>query len=270
MNPFKLKYFLLLLPLVAGSLYSFGQLRGFDNLTHFDDRKLHFGFYLGINTMDYRLSSYKSIYENPVITQQQALNNQNFSEGRLAQVYQGKPSFAAEVYQILPGFTVGGVVNFRLGRDFDLRFTPGMSLGSRHFTYFIPIDPTVYSITRQAEKTYLSTASYYVDLPVGLRYKGFRHRNLRPFIYSGFAYRPDLANKKISESVVHLKKNGGYAEIGLGLDSYLEYFRFTAEFRFSYGLNNLIRHDITDPIPYYGYIFKELNSNLFTLIFYFE
>ena len=49
-----------------------------------------------------------------------------------------------------------------------------------------------------------------------------------------------------------------------------EYFRFTAEFRFSYGLNNLIRHDITNPLPYYGYIFKELNSNLFTLIFYFE
>jgi hypothetical protein len=86
------------------------------------------------------------------------------------------------------------------------------------------------------------------------------------------ALRQDLENKRITESVVHLKKNGGYAEIGLGLDSYLEYFRFTAEFRFSYGLNNLIRHDTDQEkqVPYYGFIFKELNSNIFTLIFYFE
>ena len=270
---FKLRYLLLILPLVSGTFHAFGQKKGFDNLIFFDDRRLHFGFYLGLNTMDYRLSSYKSVYENPVFSQQQALNNPAFNAGQLAKVYKGLSSFPVEVYQILPGFTVGGVINYRLGRDFDFRFTPGMSLGSRHFTYFppiIPIEPSVYNSTGQSEKAYLSTASYYVDIPVGIRYKGFRHRNLRPYIYSGFAYRPDLANKKISESVVHLKKNGGYAEIGLGLDSYLEYFRFTAEFRFSYGLNNLIRHDVTEPIPYYGYIFKELNSNIFTLIFYFE
>ena len=89
-------------------------------------------------------------------------------------------------------------------------------------------------------------------------------------VYSGLAYRIDLENKRISESVVHLNKTGSYAEVALGLDSYLEYFRFTAEFRFSYGLTNLIRHDTTAPLPIYGYIFKELNSNIFTLIFYFE
>ena len=164
---------------------------------------------------------------------------------------------------------MGGVINVRLGRDFDLRFTPGMSLGNRHFTYFNKIDPSVYQ--GQDSTTYLSTPSAYVDIPFGIRYKGFRHRNLRPYIYTGVALRQDLENKRISESVVHLNKSGSFAEVGLGLDSYLEYFRFTAEFRFSYGFKNLIRHD-TGPenIPYYGYIFKELNSNLFTLIFYFE
>ncbi len=272
LNFFKLRNIILLLPLLCSTFHALGQKKGFDNLSWFDDRKLHFGFYLGLNTMDYRLSSFKSVYDNPVV-QQQMVSNPAFSPAQLQQIYKGKSTFGAEVYQIMPGFTVGGVINLRLGRDFDLRFTPGMSLGSRHFTY-IPvkdfIDPSVYNSTGQNESTYLSTASYYVDLPLGIRYKGFRHRNLRPYIYSGFAYRPDLANKKISESVVHLKKNGGYAEIGFGLDSYLEYFRFTAEFRFSYGLNNLIRHDVTDPIPYYGYIFKELYSNIFTLILYFE
>ncbi len=266
---FKLRYLILLLPLVAGSLNAFSQRKGFDNLTHFDDRKLHFGFYLGLNTMDYRLRNYKSVYENPVISQQQILNNPAFSPQRLAEVYRDKTSLVAEIYKIMPGFSVGGVVNARLGRDFDLRFTPGMSLGNRRFTYMTKLDPSLYM--GQDSTTYLSTPSAYVDLPIGIRYKGFRHRNLRPYVYAGFAYRQDLENKRISESVVHLRKEGEYAEMALGLDSYLEYFRFTAEFRFSYGLNNLIRHD-TSPTntPYYGYIFRELNSNLFTLIFYFE
>lgn len=267
MNLLKRKYFLVILTLFVGSVHAFGQRKGVDNLTFFDDRKLHFGFYLGLNTMDYRITNYNKVWENPVFT-----GNPDITAKAL-KYYKTNTEFAAEVYSILPGFTVGGVVNYRLNRDFDLRFTPGMSLGSRSFKYFIDLDPEVVSQSSgMDDKTYLTTPSAYVDLPIGIRYKGFRHYNTRPYVYLGVAYRHDLENKRISESVVHLKKDGEYAEIGLGIDSYLEYFRFTAEFRFSYGLNNLIRHDsdMTGPVPYYGYIFKELNSNIFTLIFYFE
>jgi len=263
MNQYKLKYFIISIICTVGYFHTDAQQRRVDNLTHFDDRPLHFGFYLGLNTMDYRIANYANIYNNPV-----------FSDPKLkadAQaIYRNKTSFAAEIYTILPGFTVGGVVNYRLSRDFDLRFTPGMSLGSRSFKYFVEIDKSVYQSSGIDKDTYLTTPSAYVDIPLGIRYKGFRDHNVRPYIYLGAAYRQDLENKRITESVVHLRKNGEYAELGLGLDSYLEYFRFTAEFRFSYGLNNLIRHDTADPIPYYGFIFKELNSNIFTLIFYFE
>lgn len=266
MNLFRLKYFILTLALMAGYYHTSGQRRSVDNLTHFDDRPLHFGFYLGLNTMDYRISNYTDVFKNPVF-------NDPTLKAKAQEIYGGKTSFAAEVYTILPGFTVGGVVNYRLSRDFDLRFTPGMSLGSRSFKYFIKIDPELVAESSGIdENTYLTTPSAYVDIPFGIRYKGFRNHNARPYIYLGVALRQDLENKRITESVVHLKKNGGYAEIGLGLDSYLEYFRFTAEFRFSYGLNNLIRHDADQEkqVPYYGFIFKELNSNIFTLIFYFE
>jgi hypothetical protein len=262
----KLSYIIVLLAIFACSIAASGQRKGVDNLVSFDDRLLHFGFYLGLNTMDYRINNYNKVFDNPVF-----IDNPTLKADAL-KYYKDKEQFAAEVYTILPGFTVGGVVNLRVNRDIDLRFTPGMSLGNRHFKYFIPIAPEVYGNTGMDENTYLSTPSSYVDLPLGIRYKGFRHFNSRPYIYLGASYRHDLENKRISESVVHLKRGGGYAEVGMGLDSYLEYFRFTAEFRFSYGLNNLIKHD-TDPespIPYYGYIFKELNSNIFTLIFYFE
>ena len=268
LNFYKLLYTSIFLALFAGSFHSYGQRTIVDNLTHFDDRKLHFGFYLGLNTMDYRTTNYNNVFDNPVFN-----DPTTGLKAKALNYYGNKTNFAAEVYSISPGFTVGGVINYRLTRDLDFRFTPGMSLGNRIFKYFIPINPDVYSQSQGVdEKTYLSTPSSYVDIPVGIRYKGFRHNNVRPYIYLGTAYRYDLENKRISESVVHLDKGGGYAELGLGLDSYLEYFRFTLEFRFSYGLNNLIRHDSdqSKPVPYYGFIFKELDSNIFTLLFYFE
>ena len=254
---------------MAGSFRTFGQLRNYENLTHFDDRKIHFGFYLGLNTMDYRLTNYNSVADNPIFKNNQ---NQDILKQTL-KFYGSRPSLGVKNGTPMPGFTVGGVINLRVGRDFDLRFTPGMSLGNKRLKYVgVPVNPQAGGTITSGSDTliYLSTPSAYIDLPLGFRYKGFRHHNLRPYIYSGVAYRIDLENKRISESVVHLNRTGQYAEVALGLDSYLEYFRFTAEFRFSYGLTNLIRHDITTPIPYYGYIFKELNSNIFTLIFYFE
>lgn len=268
----KFKYILILFALTIGRDYVFAQRRSVDNLLNFDNRKLHFGFYLGLNTMDYRMAHYSDVYANPIF---QNPANQWIQQNAVSGGYYQKTRFRAEVNPPSPGFSVGGVANVRLGRDFDLRFTPGMSLGNRHLIYSIPISPAVVSqIEGSDEQSYLSTPSAYVDIPVGIRYKGFRHYNLRPYVYLGGAYRRDLENKRISESVIHLKKDGAYAEISLGLDSYLEYFRFSGELRFSYGLNNIIRHD-ADPLkayatPYYGYIFKTLNSNILTLIFYFE
>jgi hypothetical protein len=268
----KLKYIFFLIVLLFGNDHLLAQRKGADYLLKFDERKLHFGFYLGMNTMDYRFSHYDNVYDNPVFQDPANLwIRQNAETGG----YYQKTSFRAEVNPPAPGFTVGGVANLRLERDFDLRFTPGISLGNRHLIYSIPINPTVISqIEGMDETSYLSTPSAYIDIPMGVRYKGFRHYNVRPFVYLGGAYRRDLENKRISEKVVHIGRDGFYAEVALGLDTYFQYFRFSSEIKFSYGLNNLIRHD-TDPlrayaIPYYGYIIKTLNSNILTFIIYFE
>lgn len=246
------------------------QRKGVDNLIYFDDRPLHFGFYLGVNTMDYRMSHYEDVYSNPIFQNPDNAAIRQFAEEG---GYYENTKFRSAVYPLSPGFSVGGVANLRVNRDLDLRFTPGMSLGSRKLIYSININKAVIDqIDGTDEASYKTIPSAYIDLPLGIRYKGFRHYNIRPYVYLGAAMRKDLENKRISEGVIHLNKNGYYAEIALGLDSYLEYFRFTGEFKFSYGLNNIIRHDTdtSKPIPYYGYIFKSLNSNIFTLIFYFE
>ncbi len=253
----------------------FAQLTKDENLSRFDDRPLHFGFYLGINTMDYRFSHYKDVMQNPVFVKNPGLD-------QLAEkYYNGVHAYRVESYPLKPGFTVGGVVNLRMNRVIDFRITPGMSLGVRQLIFSNDIDQYIKDAqvggTLHPESTYeryLTIPSAYIDFPLGFRYKGFRHGNLRPYIYGGGAFRWDLESKRISESVVHLNRDGYYAEVAFGLDTYLPYFRFSGEFKFSYGLNNLIRHDAntasTTPLPYYGYVLKNLNSNIFTLIFFFE
>jgi hypothetical protein len=248
----------------------FAQRKGVDNLIYFDDKPLHFGFYLGINTMDYRMSHFKDVYDNPLF---QNPDNQIIRQFAEEGNYYENTKFRAEVYPPAPGFSVGGVANLRLNRDLDFRFTPGMVLGSRQLFYSIKFSKEVLNqLDAVDEKTYKTIPSAYINIPFGIRYKGFRHYNVRPYVYLGGAFMRDLENKRITESVIHLTKNDFYAEVSLGLDSYLEYFRFSGELRFSYGLNNIIRHDTdpSKPLPYYGYILKSVNSNIFTLIFYFE
>lgn len=251
------------------------QLTRDQNLSRFDDRPIHFGFYLGANTMDYRFTHYTDVLLNPVFSQTPGL------EQLAANYYQGVHAFRVECYPLKPGFTVGGVLNLRMNNGLDFRFTPGMSLGSRQLIYSNNIDQYIKDpaiggslYPKITYERYLTTPSAYIDLPIGFRYKGMRHNNIRPYIYGGGAYRRDLESKRISESIVHLKRNGYYAEVAFGLDTYFPFFRFTSEFKFSYGLNNLLRHDaaLTSEysLPYYGYVLEKLNSNIFSLIFYFE
>jgi hypothetical protein len=254
---------------------SFAQLIKDENLSRFDDRVLHFGFLLGVNTMDYRMVHYTDVRQNPVFVNNDPL------VAEAEKYYSGVHSYRVETYPLKPGFTVGGVVNLRINKVIDLRCTPGMSLGSRQLIFTENIsqfidDPKLGGglYSGSSPEKYKTTPSAYIDFPIGFRYKGFRDGNLRPYIYGGVAYRRDLESKRISETVIHLKRNGYYAEVAFGLDTYFPFFRFTSEFKFSYGLNNLIRHDadLTSTIqpPYYGYILEKLNSNIFTLIFYFE
>ena len=264
-----------LLLLVSGVINPVSaQLTKDENLSRFDDRTLHFGFYLGVNTLGYRFTHYSDVMQNPVLINDPVLA----ASGE--KYYNGVHNYRAVISDIKPGFSVGGVVNLRMNSLIDFRFTPGMSLGSRQLVFSENITQSIQSnVSRTALypnftfDRYLTTPSAYIDFPVGFRYKGNRFGNLRPYIYGGGAFKWDLENKRISETVVHLKRDGYYAEVAIGLDSYFPFFRFTSEFKFSYGLNNIIRHDTgtpENPAPYFGYVFEKLNSNVFTLLFFFE
>lgn len=241
------------------------------NMSRFDEKKIHLGFYLGVNTMDVRIKHYNDALHNPVLQEPQ-------NAGVAAKVLElyGENNVQVDVNPLFPGFTVGIVSDFRINNSITFRATPGMTFGNRRFVYNIPIEDEVLrniGIGGLDEYTYLSVPSTYIDVSLGFRYYGNRFQNTRPYIYLGGTYRYDLENKKNSLNVIRLKRYGAYLDLAVGLNSYLEFFRFTTEFRVSLGLNNIIDHAVgneINQIPYYSYAIKELNSNIFALIFYFE
>ena len=239
---------------------SFGQKIKLKHLTTFDDKLLHFGFSLGINTLDFSVRNYMPIGSNPAFFPQQWA-------GAGPQISK-EDTIRADVAGLIPGFTVGIVTNLRLTRDLDLRFLPGMSFGERQLTYNVPVvDNNIDFLETQYAYSIKST---FLDFPVHIKYKALRINNGRPYVTFGGAYRIDIS-KSASQDLVGLTRNGFYAELGAGWDSYLQFFRFSVEAKVSLGLNNQLGEgpDNTQR-QYYTDAIQSLRSNIFTLLFHFE
>jgi hypothetical protein len=228
------------------------------NLTTFDDKRIHFGFSLGINTTDFQFNHFKTIGDNP------KFDPANF-EIINGDIIDGGKVIRGDISSLVPGFTVGIVSNLRLAESFDLRFLPGMSFGERRLVYSIPIAGANSSST-----DYYSIKSTFLDFPLLLKYKSRKMNNQRPYLISGVAYRIDIS-KTGTEDLVRLKPFSTSIEAGVGWDTYLQFFRLSTELKFSFGLNNVL--DV-GPKPgqfqVYTNAFSSLTSNMFIFSFHFE
>ena len=243
------------------SVNSFAQLQRVKNLTTFDDKKLHFGFTIALNTMDFRLEHYRPISENPNGFVPETLINPD------GQPITGDDIVYADVAEQVPGLTVAIVTNLRLGEYFDLRFLPGLSFGERRLVYNVPIYD---ENSDNSVEEYYSIKSTYIDLPLLIKYKSSRLNNQRPYLIAGPAFRVDIS-KTGMEDLVRVKRGGLYFEAGIGWDNYLRFFRLSTELKVSLGLSNLL-NDGPDETQrqYYTTAIKSLKSNVFTLSFHFE
>lgn len=248
------RFFYVFIFLLAG-LTSSAQRLLLKNLTTFDDKRIHFGFTLGINTTDLGFTHYQNMLDNAAF---------QLSENAIDAPYKEK-SIRADIATLTPGFTVGIVTNLRLAESFDLRFLPGMSFGERKLVYNIPVVDVTSDNTE-----YYSIKSTFLDFPLLLKYKSKKMNNQRPYLIAGPALRIDIS-KSGQEDLVRLKPFSTYLEAGVGWDSYLQFFRLSTELKFSFGLNNVLdTGPKTTQAQVYSSAFSRLISNVFTLSFHFE
>ncbi len=253
------KRFLLVIIILILCQISRAQLFGVPNLTTFDDRRIHFGFTLGMNTMDLDFSHYPTIYDNP------EYNNFPFNPKYQSEIDSVGGALRADIANLIPGFTVGIVSNLRILENLDIRFVPGLSFGNRKITYNVPIHDI-----DEGDVDEYSLRATYLDFPFLLKYKAKRIINQRPYMIGGLAVRYDMS-KSATEKLLRLKKWSFYAEAGMGWDVYLQFFRLSTEVKYSFGLQNLLSTPPKFPQnAYYNLALKGLNSHIITLSFHFE
>jgi hypothetical protein len=138
---------------------------------------------------------------------------------------------------IFPGLYLGASMNVRLGDHFNLRIIPDLSFAQRNM---------VYTFTK-GERT-LKVESAYIDVPVLLKFKSVRHRNVLFYAVAGGRYSYDLisnwdAPRSNGRPIVAVVPHSYAYEFGCGLDFYFPWFKVSPEIRVVNGINNLLSAD---------------------------
>jgi len=208
----QIKYLIILL-LFIGAVNSYGQKRKKpQNLARYDTKKLHFGFTLGINQLNFNVQK----------------NSNTLTNDTLLKIVSNSQK----------GFNLGIVSNLRLGKYTDLRFIPTLVFGERHLNYdFIDSNGKIDNRIKKIESTL-------IDFPIYIKYKSARYNNFRTYVIGGVKYSMDVASQEKlddkEQEIVKLKKNDLMGEIGFGFDFYLEYFKFSPQIKISHGILNLL------------------------------
>lgn len=191
-----------------------------NNLQRFDTKRIHFGFSLGINSGGFAL-------------QRKAYNMNADSLASIDVVNQS-------------GFNLGIVSDLHITPYFNVRFVPTLVFGQRNINFnFITSEGEPLTVLQQIESTYL-------DFPVLLKYRSVRLNNFAAYFIGGGKYSIDLAsnqdvdNKDIDDSIIKLKRNTYSAEVGIGTDFFLPYFKLGLEMKMSYSLEDALIKDNTE------------------------
>jgi hypothetical protein len=240
-------------------LHSVAQRQVVKNITTFDDKRLHFGFSLGIPFLDFSVQHYPTMIDNP-----------KFSTETIEGInIEGQSKIRADVASIKPGFTVAIITNLRLTESLDLRFLPGMTFGERRLTYNIPV---VYiEKNKEIKSDNYPMQSTLLDFPLLLKYKSRRMNNQRPYLIGGASYRRDIS-KTDKDEIVKIDANNFSLEAGMGWDMYLQFFRLSTELKFSFGMNNILVNSVNDDVKNKTYTnaLSGIKSDIFILSFHFE
>jgi hypothetical protein len=206
------------------------------NNPNYDERKLSYGFLIGLHTAAYQVK-----YADRFVTH-------DFDT-----VYSIEPGWS-------PGFSLGFIVNYRLTDLLDFRITPKVAF-YEHTLRYLYTDETI--TKEQLVETTM------VELPILLKYKSERRGNVRMYMIGGVKPALEASGKKQLENTsntVGINGTNLSLEAGFGLDLYYPLFKFSPELRFSRGIVNVLENRTN----IYGQPLQRLNTNTITLYLLFQ
>lgn len=185
------------------------------NLPSFDKPIFHYGFYLGLNNNGYKVAYKPSSFNNAEIEVSSSI-----------------------------GFNVGLIADLRLHNNINLRFEPGLMSNTKTLRF-----KHIVGTENQKEREVGAT---YLRLPFILKLSTNRLNNIRPYVLGGISYDYNFSS---NESNTDDNFGGEFRttssnimyEVGIGIDIYLSYFKFSPSIRGVFAVNNEAVYDNTSP-----------------------
>lgn len=234
----KFRNILIILFMIAFANKSFAQRQGVLNLPKYDKAKLHFGFTLGINSASFNI--------------------------KYADDFRKQDSIYTVNADRSSGLNLGIISDLRIGKHFNLRFIPSLSFAQRNLVYSLYVNDTLKG------KPLKKIESTYLEFPLDLKLKSERLTNIRFYVLVGGKYAIDMVSQaKVvnkDREIVKLKRYDYGYHIGLGMDIYMTYFKFSPEIKMYNGLNDLLAQDGRT----YSKPLKSLYAKTFLVSFTFE
>ena len=146
-----------------------------ENLQNFDKKKLHFGYYIGLNQYNFKID------------------------------YKENPNYTTQVEEEL-GLNIGLIGDFRINEFLNLRFEPGLHTNKGALKF------NERSNFTQNSDTLRSVKSTYIHIPILLKFSSKRIDNYRPYLIGGISTSFNLSSNENSpednkNNVFRLKSN---------------------------------------------------------------
>ena len=214
--------FILYAQLINAQLFNKERIK--NNVDNIDQQLLSWGYFIGINSHDFNFD-----YENDI----------------------------ADVQVIKStGFNVGLIGNLKINKFIDLRIEPGLSVNTRELNFsplnFEGLNFNDQDLIREVQSTY-------IHIPLLLKFSTKRLNNFKPFIIGGFSTAFNLSSNEDnindnSSGQFRTATNVFFYELGVGIDFYFPWFKFSPSIRGIFGIDDELVRDLDPNSPWTGNI----------------
>ncbi|MFY0592824.1 outer membrane beta-barrel protein [Roseivirga sp.] len=200
-----------------------------------DQKTFKYGFLLGVHNNSYGIQ-YSERFDTPDYDQTSSITSQRNI-----------------------GFDLGFMVNLRLADQLSIRVVP-VKIGLYQNTVeYQNIDGTI------QEQLIESTR---IEPGIFMKYRSIRRNNTRMYLIAGISgsIRSGKEDLVTNEDRLEIRKANMKFEVGIGIDNYFEFFKFSPEFRYARGLSNVM--NMQDNFFHNG--LNRISTHSFTLYLHFS
>jgi hypothetical protein len=211
-----------------------------------------------------------------LFSREKVLNNENFDKPRFSygyylgfNVYDYNIDYTSDVkdVQVLKstGLNVGLIGNIRINDYIDIRLEPGLVISRRELnfsnTFFNGISYEEKDLVREIQSTF-------VHIPLLVKFSTKRINNIKPFVVGGVSTGLNLSSQENnpddnSKNTFRVTKNNLYYELGIGIDLYLTWFKFTPSIRGVFSMQDELVKDVDPNSPWTSNLTQMQTRGLF-------